>query len=115
MTTASIHASDPGTEPAWIGEVLHFWFDEVGKAHWFVRSDAIDAQIRDRFVALHERIASRADRGAATQRSLLAAVIVLDQFSRNLFRGTARAYAADPVARRLSRTAIERGLDAAMR
>ena len=45
---------------------------------------------------------------------MLAAVIVLDQFSRNLFRGDPRALAADPIARRLARAAIERGLNRAM-
>jgi uncharacterized protein (DUF924 family) len=45
---------------------------------------------------------------------LLAAVIVLDQFSRNMFRGTPRAFASDPMARRLSKTAIENGFDADM-
>ena len=46
---------------------------------------------------------------------MLAAVIVLDQFSRNLFRGTPRAFAADFIARRLAKTAIEQGFDAAMK
>jgi uncharacterized protein (DUF924 family) len=49
-----------------------------------------------------------------TRHQLLAAVIVLDQFSRNLFRDTPRAYAADPIARRLARRAIAQGLDVAM-
>ena len=59
--------------------------------------------------------AARADRGratvegAATPRALLAAVVVLDQFSRNMFRGTPRAFAADPIARRLARQAIDAG------
>ena len=49
-----------------------------------------------------------------TQRPLLAAVIVLDQFSRNLFRGTPRAFAADPIARQLSRAAVKQRFDEAM-
>lgn len=52
---------------------------------------------------------------ATAPRPLLAAVIVLDQFSRNLFRGTPGAFAADPVARRLSRTAIKQGFGIAMK
>jgi uncharacterized protein (DUF924 family) len=111
---SGMHASsDPG-EPAWVTEVLNFWFEELGEALWFATSERIDAQIRDRFGSLHQRLV--ADEGciAATPRALLAAVIVLDQFSRNLFRGTPGAFAADPVARRLSTFAISQGCDTAM-
>ena len=106
-------SSDLG-EPAWVTEVLNFWFQEMGEAHWFANSEKTDAQIRQRFLSLHHRLV--ADEGciAGTPRALLAAVIVLDQFSRNLFRGTPGAFAADSVARRLSRCAISQGWDAAM-
>ena len=109
------HSTSGIVEPAWVTEVLHFWFDELGEAHWFAKREDIDAQIRGRFLSLHERVAVDNGCGATMQRPLLAAVIVLDQFSRNLFRGTPRAFAADPVARRLSRTAIKHGFDAAMK
>lgn len=102
-------------EPAWVTEVLHFWFGELGTIHWFAGSEDIDAQIRERFFSLHGRIVADDALAAAGQRSVLAAVIVVDQFSRHLFRGTPRAYAADALARRLSRTAIDRGLDVAMK
>ena len=98
-------------EPVWAGEVLHFWFAELGDARWFAKNAAIDAQIRDRFLPLHERLVESGGPGVFTPRSRLAAVIVLDQFSRNLFRADARAFAADPIARRLSRDAIARGLE----
>jgi uncharacterized protein (DUF924 family) len=97
-----------------VREVLAFWFDELGEAHWFSRSDAIDARIRRRFGLLHERIASDAGTDVDTPRPLLAAVIVVDQFSRNMFRGTPRAFAADHIGRRLARRAIERGFDVSM-
>ncbi|MGC1522979.1 MAG: DUF924 family protein [Steroidobacteraceae bacterium] len=100
--------------PAWIGEILHFWFDEIEATQWFAKSDAVDAQIRGRFLALHRRIVAGDESIAITQRPLLAAVIVLDQFSRNLFRGTPRAFAADPVARELSRAAVKQRFDDAM-
>ncbi len=48
-------SSDPG-EPAWVTEVLNFWFQELGEAHWFANSNEIDAQIRDRFLSLHQRL-----------------------------------------------------------
>jgi uncharacterized protein (DUF924 family) len=101
-------------EPAWVDDVIRFWFEELAESHWFTRSEAIDARIRDRFLELHERLMTNEALRVAAPRSLLAAVIVLDQFSRNLFRGSPRAYAADPIARRLSRTAIDQRFDFAM-
>jgi uncharacterized protein (DUF924 family) len=101
-------------EPTWIRNVLRFWFDERGEAHWFTRSDDVDAQIRDRFLELHQRLLSNSRLNTLAPRPLLAAVIVLDQFSRNLFRDDPRAFSADPVARRLARKGIEHGFDGAM-
>jgi uncharacterized protein (DUF924 family) len=108
------HSANGIAEPAWVGEVLHFWFDELEAAQWFAKSDAIDAQIRARFLALHPRVVAGDASVAMTQRPLLAAVIVLDQFSRNLFRGTPRAFAADAIARELSRAAVQQRFDDAM-
>ncbi len=101
-------------EPNWENEVLHFWFDELGEACWFAKSEPTDALIRKRFLGLHERLAADEGFTCTTRQQLLAAIIVLDQFSRNLFRDTPRAYAADPVARRLARSAIAQGFDVAM-
>jgi uncharacterized protein (DUF924 family) len=109
------HSSSDPAEPAWVTEVLDFWFEELGEAHWFSRNDGLDARIRGRFLPLHERLVAHDGCVSATPRALLAAVIVLDQFSRNLFRGTPGAFAADPIARRLSRFAIHRGFDAGMK
>lgn len=103
-----------GSDPAWVGDVISFWFEELKEEQWFSRSDDIDAQIRERFQTLHEQLVAQDGPGVTNPRPLLAAVIVLDQFSRNMFRGTARAYAADFIARRLARTAVEHGFDAAM-
>jgi uncharacterized protein (DUF924 family) len=107
-------ADDFVSEPTWVGDVIHFWFDELTKDQWFKRNKRVDSQIRDRFLPLHEQLLSSDAAGIGGPRSLLAAVIVLDQFSRNMFRGTARAYAADPIARRLARLAVESGFDAGM-
>jgi len=101
-------------EPPWVDEVLHFWFAELEEAHWFSKDDALDAQIRRRFLALHERLLNQEPPGVSAPRPLLAAVIVLDQFSRNMFRGHPRTYAADESARRLARIATEQGFDLAM-
>ena len=107
------HAAPPG-EPAWVTEVLAFWFSELDPEDWWRKSDDTDAKIRTRFLDLHECIVAtdggRPDGPLAT----LATVLVLDQFSRNMFRDTPRAFAADPLARRIAREAITRGLDASL-
>lgn len=101
-------------EPAWVAEVLDFWFRELGEAQWFAKSESVDGQIRERFLALHEQLVADGVPAAAPPRTVLAAVLVLDQFSRNLFRGSPRAFAADPQARQLARQAVGAGLDAGM-
>jgi len=112
--TSGIDSTTDNTDPAWVGEVIHFWFEEVTAAHWFARDADVDARIRDRFLTLHERLVTDDGRSVTAPRSMLAAVIVLDQFSRNLFRDSPRAFAADPIARRLSRSVIAQGFDLAM-
>lgn len=109
------HSKTENVEPTWVGEVIRFWFEELGEAHWFTKSDEIDTQIRDRFLTLHERLVTHDSLGVTAPRPILALVIVLDQFSRNLHRGNPRAFSADFIARRHSRTAIERGFDIAMK
>jgi uncharacterized protein (DUF924 family) len=101
-------------EPAWVGDVIQFWFAELTEADWFTKDQELDARIRDRFLALHEQIVRSDGIDAAARRPLLAAVIVVDQFSRNMFRGTPRAFSADPIARRLARQAVSRGFDLSM-
>lgn len=101
-------------EPYWINDVLHFWFDELGEADWFSGGTGVDHQIRTRFLALHLQLVATDATGIQEPRALLAATIVLDQFSRNLFRGDPRAFSADPIARRLARQAIDAGHDLAM-
>jgi uncharacterized protein (DUF924 family) len=103
------------TEPPWVGDVLDFWFRKVGTRHWFSKSAEIDAEVRSRFLRLHERIVAGEVTGFESPRAALAAVIVLDQFSRNMFRDTPRAFATDPLARRLAREAIARGFDGGLK
>lgn len=95
-------------------EVLRFWFDDHA-ADWFVKKPAFDAEIRERFLALHEAAAAgRLAAWSASPRSCLALVLLLDQFPRNLFRGDARAFATDAQARAAARVILERGWDKAM-
>jgi uncharacterized protein (DUF924 family) len=92
-------------------EVLAFW-RAAGPDKWFEKDDAFDAAIRARF---GDTYAIAADDGlSAWERdaeSALALVIVLDQFPRNMFRGEARMFAADPLARAVADRAIARGFD----
>jgi uncharacterized protein (DUF924 family) len=102
--------------PTWEA-VLDFWFGPLaarGKARpeWFRKDDAFDAEIRRRFGALHRAAAVQSlEPWRASPEAMLALVVVLDQFSRNLFRGEARAFAQDAHARECAREALDRGDD----
>ena len=90
--------------------VLGFWFEEAGPKAWWAPDPAFDELIRRRFGELHGR-AARGElygwRAAAAGR--LAEIIVLDQFSRNLFRGSARAFELDLAALALAQEAVSAG------
>ena len=93
-------------------DILHFWFEESGPERWFAKDDAFDALIRERFLSTHEdALAGVWAQWRATPDGRLAEILVLDQFSRNLFRGTARAFAADEQALALARDAVAAGDD----
>jgi uncharacterized protein (DUF924 family) len=98
-------------EPDWVREVLSFWFGELGPKQWFAKSAELDARIRTRFGALHAQLLATQGAGIEGLRPVQAAVIVLDQFSRNLHREDARAFAGDAIARRLARLALDAGAD----
>lgn len=105
-------ADDAKTIPAEAGNVLAFWFGELTPEQWWKRDDAVDATIRDRFLTLHERLAERVPaEWLTTARGRLAAIIVLDQFPRNMFRGSARSFATDPDALALAKETVALGLD----
>lgn len=94
-------------------EVLAFWLADP--ARWWKKDPAFDAEVRDRFEALHAAI-ERGEREAwrASPRGALAYVIVLDQMSRNMYRGTARMFASDARALAAATEAIDRGFDQAL-
>ena len=82
-----------------IDDILNFWFDEIDPAQWWKKDEAFDQALRERFSGVHQRAARCELFGWRTSgRGRLAEVIVLDQFSRNMFRGEARAFACDPLA-----------------
>jgi uncharacterized protein (DUF924 family) len=96
-------------------EVLGFWFGEPAgatRAEWFRKDAAFDESIRERFGELHAE-ASRGELEGwrASPEPMLALVVVLDQFSRNIFRGDARAFAQDAHARECANQALARGDD----
>jgi len=93
-------------------DVLDFWFSEQSRAQWFEKSAAFDEAIRARFEdTVRAAAAGELDRWAQTAPGALPLVIVLDQFPRNLYRGSARAFAADARARAVANQAIIRGFD----
>jgi uncharacterized protein (DUF924 family) len=96
----------------WVSDVLTFWFAESGPDRWFKKDSAFDESVRRRFLALHESLASSATEAlVANAQKALAAVIVFDQMSRNIFRDTPRAFATDPLALSVAQEAIARGFD----
>lgn len=93
-------------------DILDFWFSPEAKPKWFTRDEAFDAEIRRRFAVIHESLC----RGLHTEwtltpRGLLAAIIVLDQFPRNMFRDSPLAYHSDPLALELAELGIAKGFD----
>ncbi|MDG2540027.1 DUF924 domain-containing protein [Dyella jiangningensis] len=93
-------------------EVLGFWFDPAAEVHWFDRDNAFDAHVRERFgAALKAAADGELDGWSATPEGWLALLIVLDQFSRNIYRDDARAWAYDAKAQALALAGIARGDD----
>jgi uncharacterized protein (DUF924 family) len=96
--------------------VLRFWFGSGGRdKRWFEKSDAFDREIRAGFLSLHDDASAGAlahwKNGPA---ECLALIVVLDQFPRNMFRGTARAFATDALALGTAQHAVASGFDRSM-
>lgn len=95
-------------------DVRHFWFAGDAtrfRTAWFRRDDAFDLSCRAFADALQLARAGALDRWSDTAPGMLALIVLLDQFSRNLHRGSPAAFAADPQARALARRAIDLGFD----
>lgn len=92
-------------------EVLDFWFALPTEQH-FAKSDSLDREIAERFGALRDRVLESGAAGwSDSPQTLLAAILLLDQFSRNLHRGQAEAFAGDALALTLALEAIAKGWD----
>lgn len=92
--------------------VADFW-RAAGPARWFEKDEAFDREFRDRFLDAHMAAAARElDAWAETAEGTLSLLILLDQFPRNAFRGTAHMFATDPLALHFARRLLDRGGDA---
>lgn len=93
-------------------DVLTFWFEELKPGQWFATDEDVDEAIRTRFGECHDRaIRCECAGWRVSPQGRLAEVIVLDQFSRNLYRGSAQAFAHDALALALAQEAVAQGLD----
>jgi len=115
----SARSSGACSNPA-AGRVLDFWLGDPADAAniesrerlWFGASPRQDAMLRRRFATLHGRArGGELDHWAGAPRDLLALVVLLDQFSRNLYRATSLAFASDAKSLALARAALQRGFD----
>lgn len=92
-------------------DVLDFWF-AAGKEKWFTKDAAFDAAIIERFKVHHEAALSGGlDHWHETGQGALALVILLDQFARNIYRGSGQAFAADAKALALANSMVDAGTD----
>ena len=92
-------------------DILSFW-RQVGPERWYERDDALDADVRSRFLELWQKAAAgKLSSWEATDDGALALTIVLDQFPRNMFRDDIRTYSSDALAREVASRAIACGAD----
>ncbi|MCG9623891.1 DUF924 domain-containing protein [Vibrio mediterranei] len=93
-------------------DVLDFWFGELTPADWFSGDEALDSLIEQRFLALHNKAAlGELYTWRQSPQGRLAEIIVLDQFSRNLYRGKPQSFLSDPMALVLAQEAVALGAD----
>lgn len=100
------------THPIEIAKVLKFWFEDTKPEQQFGKDPAFDQRVRERFLELHAKIhAGESKIWRDSPQGRLAEIIVLDQFSRNMFRGTPEAFASDALALDLAKKAVAAGDD----
>lgn len=96
-------------------EILDFWFLTLKPTDWYTKSDELDALIREKFEHTYRRVsAGEMSSWRDTPEGRLAEIIVLDQFTRNMFRGTPAAFSSDAVALVLAQEAVRSGADLAI-
>ncbi|MCJ7873627.1 DUF924 family protein [Marinovum sp. 2_MG-2023] len=93
-------------------EILAFWLDEIGPAGWYQASDALDTQIREKFETVWQgAMEGRHALWLTYPSGTLAYLILMDQFPRNMFRGSGMAFKSDRVALAAAKSAISKGYD----
>ncbi|OCW57574.1 DUF924 family protein [Hoeflea olei] len=95
--------------------VLEFWYNELSPKQWFVKDPALDQTITERFAKLHLALSRQVPpEWRASAEARLALVIALDQFPRNIYRGSPLAFATDTLALNAAKAALALGADAAV-
>jgi len=95
--------------------VLDFWFEEIEQSQWWVKDVNFDLMITQRFSGLHKSaMAGELFKWRKTPQGRLAEIIVLDQFSRNMFRDTAQSFSSDPLALALAQEAVSLKIDGSL-
>lgn len=93
-------------------EIIDFWFTEIEPAQWWKKDDAFDALIKNRFISLHQQAkAGELFQWRESALGSLAEIIILDQFSRNIYRDKPESFMCDPLCLALAQTAIAKGVD----
>jgi uncharacterized protein (DUF924 family) len=93
-------------------DILKFWFVELTPAQWWKKDEQLDLIIKQRFAEIYSKASlGELYQWRETARGRLAEIIILDQFSRNMFRNTAQAFATDAMALTLSQEAVKNGDD----
>ncbi len=93
-------------------DILNFWFLELETKDWYKKDDNLDKAIKTRFESYHQASHNgELETWRETAKGSLAEILVLDQFSRNMFRNTPAAFASDELALKCSELAIEKGFD----
>ena len=96
----------------WANDILLFWFEELDPEDWWNKNDATDELIEERFLELWEEQKSKtADEFLTSPETALAAVILFDQFPRNMFRDSAGAFSTDHLAQQIAEHAVDLKLD----
>lgn len=90
--------------------IIDFWFKELSPKQWWVKDESLDTAIAERFLDIHKAVIAGEFYGWREEpQGWLAEIIVLDQFSRNIYRDTPQAFAQDPQALTLAQEAISSG------
>lgn len=95
-------------------EINRFWLEEIGEKGWYEQSDALDRTIRDRFLPAWEQAETLTAGWVSTAEGALAALILTDQFPRNMFRGDPRSFATDPLALDIADRTVTSGMHLAI-